>query len=132
MSTPTDGPPVSAGVRVARLAQNVAALLRLRLQDTRADVMASARRLVGGALLALAAVVLALLALPLLIIMLILILAVYLPAWAATGVVLLAVLLAAGALGVLARRRLRWRWPDLLADLQADVAAIREALEDYR
>jgi uncharacterized membrane protein YqjE len=132
MSTSTDGPPVSAGVRIARLAQNVAALIRLRLQDTRADVTASARRLVGGAILALAAVVLALLALPILVVMLILILAVYLPAWAATGLVLLAVLLAAAALTVLARRRLRWRGAHLLADLKADVAAIREALEDYR
>lgn len=132
MSTQTDGAPVSAGTRAARIAQNVAALFRLRLQDASADVKRSVRRLVTGAVLGLVALVLILMALPVLITMVILILSMYMPSWAATGLVLLSVLLVAAGLLLVARRRLRWEGPSVIADLKADWAAIREGLEERR
>ena len=132
MSTQTDGAPVSAGARAARIAQNVAALLRLRLADARADVRTSVRRLLTGAALGLTALVLVLLALPVLITTVILVLAIYMPSWAAAGIVFLAVLLVAAGLVLAARGRLRWVGPSVVADLHADWAAIREGMEERR
>jgi len=132
MSTQTDGAPVSAGVRVGRIVQNVAALLRLRFGDARSNVKASVRGLAMGAVFGLVAIVLVLLTLPLLIAMVILILSMYMPAWAAAGVVLVATLAVAAGLLLLARRRLRWTGPSLPRDLRADWEAIRERLEERR
>jgi protein-S-isoprenylcysteine O-methyltransferase Ste14 len=132
MSTQTDGAPVSAGVRIGRIAQNAAALLRLRLLEARAGMRASLRGLAVGAAMAAAAAALALLALPLLVTTAILILAMYVPPWAAVGLVLVATVLAAGLLLLAARRRLRWAAPPLLRDLRSDWEAIRGQLLEER
>ena len=130
MSAQTDGAPVGAGARAGRIAQNVAALLRLRFQDARADVKSSFRSLAMGAAFGLAAIVLALLALPVLITMVVLILSMYLPAWAAAGIVLAVMLVAVGGLFLFARSRLRWKGPSLPQELKADWEAIRERLKE--
>jgi hypothetical protein len=130
MSAQTDGAPVGAGARAGRIAQNVAALLRLRFQDARADVKSSFRSLAMGAVFGLAAIVLALLALPVLITTVILILSMYLPAWAAAGIVLAVMLVAVGGLFLFARSRLRWKGPSLPQELKADWEAIRERLKE--
>jgi hypothetical protein len=130
MCAQTDGAPVGAGARAGRIAQNVAALLRLRFQDARADVKSSFRSLAMGAVFGLAAIVLALLALPVLITTVILILSMYLPAWAAAGIVLAVMLVAVGGLFLFARSRLRWKGPSLPQELKADWEAIRERLKE--
>lgn len=132
MSTQPDGAPVAAGARLGRIAQNVAALLRLRLGDVRADVTSSVRGMAMGAAFGLAALVLVLMALPLLVTMAIFILAMYIPSWAAAGIMLLVVLIAAAVLLLIARRRLRWRGPSVIADLREDWASIQAGLEERR
>jgi protein-S-isoprenylcysteine O-methyltransferase Ste14 len=132
MSTQSDGAPVAAAARLGRIAQNLAALLRLRLENARADVKTSVRGLAMGAAFGLAAFVLVLMALPLFVTVAILFLALYIPSWAAAGIVLLVVLAAAAVLLLAARRRLRWRGPSVIADLREDWAAIRAGLEERR
>lgn len=116
--------------RAGRLAQNVAALLRARVLQARAETRSTVRRLLTGVLLGVIALVLALLAIPLLLATLILALAQILPAWLAAAVILVTMLVASAALVVLARRRLRWTGPRLAADLREDWQAIRRRLED--
>lgn len=132
MTTQVDGAHVSAGARVARIAQNVTALLRLRLDDARQDTKRAVRRLLMGAVFAAAALATALTVLPLLATTTILFLAQYMAAWMAAGIVLVAMLGAAAILALLARSRLRWTGVSLPEDLKADWQAIRQQLEERR
>lgn len=132
MSTQVDGAHISAGARVARIAQSVIALLRLRLDDARQDTKRAVRRMLMGAVLAAAALATALTVMPLLATTTILFLAQYMAAWMAAGVVLLTMLVAAAILALLARNRLRWTGVSLPEDLKADWQAIRQQLEERR
>jgi NhaP-type Na+/H+ or K+/H+ antiporter len=132
MTTQVDGAHVSAGARVARIVQNVIALLRLRLDNARQDTKRSVRRLLMGAVFAAAAVATALTVLPLLATTTILFLAQYMAAWMAAGVVLVTMLGAGAILALLARSRLRWTGVSLPEDLKADWQAIRQQLEERR
>lgn len=132
MSTQVDGAHVSVGTRLGRIAQNVIALLRLRLDDARQDTKRAVRRLLMGAVFAAAALATALMVLPLLVTTTILVLSQYMAAWMAAGIVLLTTLGAAAILALLARSRLRWTGVSLPEDLKADWQAIRQGLEEER
>jgi len=132
MTTQVDGAHVSAGTRVARIVQNVIALLRLRLDDARQDTKRAVRRVLMGAVFAAAAFATSLTVLPLLATTSILFLAQYVAAWMAAGIVLVTMLGAAAILALLARSRLRWTGVSLPEDLKADWQAIRQQLEERR
>lgn len=132
MSTPPDGAQMKAGTRVGRIAQNVLALLRLRLGDAQQEAKGTLRRFVIGIILALVAVIIVLLAVPLLVTTLVLALAQYLPAWLAMAIILASMLVLAAVLLLVARSRLRWKGIRLPQDLKADWEAIRARLEEER
>lgn len=119
----------SVGARLARLVQNILALLQARLDLARQEARGAVRDLVTGAVLLLIALVLAVLAVPLAVATAVLLLALVVPAWAAAGLVLLAILVGAGILALLARLRLRRPRVTLLRGLREDWQMIRTFLE---
>lgn len=125
-----DGRQETAGTRGARIIRNLVALLRLRWTQAQRDTNAAVRGLLVGLLLALIALIVALLAVPLLMTVLILALAQVMAVWLATVLVLVTVLIIAGVLLLVARRKLRWKAPTVVAELKADWDAIRHHLEE--
>lgn len=115
--------------RVVRLTQNVAALLRTRVELTQQEVRLAGRDLIISLIAVLIALLLVLLAVPVAIAMLILALAQVLPPWLATGAVLLAMLAVVGGLLLVARAHLRRPRLTLLTGLKEDWRTIREHLE---
>lgn len=117
----------TVGTRARRLIQNVAALLRTRWLQAQREGRAFARDIVTSAVLVVVAIVLVVMAVPLAVVTLILLLAQVVPAWAAVGLVLAAVLVAVGLLLFLARLKFRRRF-QVVQDLRSDVAMIRKSV----
>lgn len=115
--------------RVRRLLENLVALLRARLEQAQQEGRALVRDVITGVLLILAALLLLVLVLPIAVVTVILALAEVLPAWAATGLVLLAMVLAAAGLFLTARARFRRRRLQFWRGLREDAQMVRRLLE---
>ncbi len=114
--------------RIARIILTIASLLRTRWEQAQREGRVVVRNLITGAILIVVAGVLVALAVPLAAAAGILLLAEVVPAWAAVGLVLAAILLLAGVLALVARRKLRARRFAVVEDLRKDVATIRKTL----
>lgn len=116
------------GARIGGVVNNVASLFQTRLRQAQREGKAFARALVAGTILLVVALVLIVLAVPLAVVTVILLLTEVMPAWAAVAIVLGGMLLAGAVLLLLARRALRLKRFQVVADLREDVAAIRRLL----
>ncbi len=130
MSTAPNGSWETMIPRVVRLLQNILALFRTRVDLTKREAQAIVRNMAVGVIYSGVAVLLLAIALTIAIVTLVLALAMWLPAWEATGIVAVALLLIAGMLFFLARRRFaRRRSGRLLDGLRDDWKTIRDHLE---
>ncbi len=130
MSTAPNGSWETMVPRVVRLIQNMIALFRARADLAKQEARAAVRSLILGVLFAGVALLLLVMAVPIAIATLVLALAIVLPAWAATGVVLVALVLLAGGFFVAARRRFTRRRGERFMDgLREDWKTIRERVK---
>jgi hypothetical protein len=120
--------PDSRGTRVNRILQNIVALIRARWEQAQREGRAAVRDVITGAVLIVVAIVLLALSVPLAVVTVILLLAEVLPPWAATGIVLAAIMAVAGVLALVARGKFRRRGFQVVRDLRQDFTAMRESL----
>lgn len=114
--------------RIARIILTIASLLRTRWEQAQREGRVVVRNLITGAILIVVAGMLVALAVPLAAAAGILLLAEVVPAWAAVGLVLATILLLAGVLLLVARRKVRARRFAVVEDLRKDVTTIRKTL----
>lgn len=116
--------------RVTRLIQHLGELFRTRVDLVKREAQLRARHFALGAAFAGAGVLLVVFALPVAIVTLVLVLTLWLPAWAATGIVCLVMLAVAAGFFIAARRKFATpRGGPFVEGLRDDWKVIREKME---
>lgn len=118
--------------RIVRLVQYVGELFRTRLDLAKREAELRARQFAVGAAFAGVGIILMVFALPIVIVTLILVLTIWLPAWAATGIVALVVVALGGGFLIAARRKFTASRREQFVDgLRDDWKVIREKMERH-
>jgi len=116
--------------RITRLIQHLGELFRTRVDLARRDAQLRVRQYALGAAFVGAGIVLVVLALPVALVTLVLVLTLWLPQWAATGIVCLVTLAVAAGFFIVARRKFATpRGGPFVEGLRDDWKVIREKME---